>query len=209
MVKLSGPCMSLGASGTLADAITFSSWKGRPYARERVIPSNPKSGMQTGLRAMMSGLSKHWADMSAVEQAYWDDRAKAAVISNFNALIGFNMSRWKQATGPVVNPLDLTANGTLPEAGAGSATGGPSCMTIAQIVVAVNDGWLFVLHSATNQNFTATISNAVKAWGIKAAGTLTWVHSPIAAGVHYYKCSRVTKDGQLAIGVTEFSGTAT
>ena len=44
MVKLGGPALSLDASGTVGGILTFSKWKGRPYVRTRVIPSNPKSG---------------------------------------------------------------------------------------------------------------------------------------------------------------------
>lgn len=94
MVKVNAPMMSLDASGTLGDAITFSKWKGRPYVRERVIPSNPKSGGQTGRRAMFKFLAQAWASLGAPEQASWDDLADQLVASPFNAFISDNMEYW-------------------------------------------------------------------------------------------------------------------
>jgi len=38
--------MSLAASGTFADTLTASIWKGRPYMRQRVIPANPRTDLQ-------------------------------------------------------------------------------------------------------------------------------------------------------------------
>ena len=46
MVRVYGPAMSLDASGTLAETITFTKWKGRNVLRQRVIPTNPKTGPQ-------------------------------------------------------------------------------------------------------------------------------------------------------------------
>jgi len=94
MVKLRGPMFSLGASGTLADAVTFSINKGRPYARERVIPSNPKSGAQAGRRAMFTFLTQAWAALSDADKATWQDLADELVSAPFNAYMKTNMERW-------------------------------------------------------------------------------------------------------------------
>lgn len=100
MVKIRGPMMSLGASGSLADAVTFSIWKGRPYVRERVIPSNPQSGAQVGLRAMFSFLSKAWDALDAGDKASFQDLADQLVASPFNAYIAVNLHRWTNFLGP-------------------------------------------------------------------------------------------------------------
>jgi hypothetical protein len=50
MTKVNGPFMSLSASGTFADTLTASIWKGRPYIRQRVIPSNPRTDEQQQTR---------------------------------------------------------------------------------------------------------------------------------------------------------------
>lgn len=94
MVKLAGPMFSLAASGTLAKTITFATWKGRPYVRERVIPSNPKSGAQTGRRAMFAFLAQEWAALTVAEKATWQTIADEIVASPFNAYVRVNMGNW-------------------------------------------------------------------------------------------------------------------
>lgn len=60
MAKPTAPLFSLGAKGTLADAITYSSWKGVPYVRTRVIPANPRTTKQVERRDAFSVLANAW-----------------------------------------------------------------------------------------------------------------------------------------------------
>lgn len=100
MVKVYGPMMSLDASGTLADAITFSKWKGRNYVRERVIPSNPKSGAQTGRRAMFRFLAQNWDALATADKATFQALADELVASTFNAYVSLNMQDWHNFLAP-------------------------------------------------------------------------------------------------------------
>lgn len=50
MAKVSGPLMSMDASGGFGGALVFGKWKGRPTVRQLVIPANPKSAGQTVAR---------------------------------------------------------------------------------------------------------------------------------------------------------------
>ena len=92
---------SLSASGTLADAITFSSWKGRSYVRERVIPSNPKSGDQTGRRAMFKFLTQNWSGVGDADKATWQDLADQLVAARFNGYVSRNMGNWHNFLTPM------------------------------------------------------------------------------------------------------------
>lgn len=58
MAKVKGPLFSLEASGALAKTIVFSIWKGRPYVRELVNPSNPSSAGQVAIRLILGGVAK-------------------------------------------------------------------------------------------------------------------------------------------------------
>jgi len=82
VVKLKSPLMSLDASGSVGKAITFSKWKGRNYVRKLVIPHNPQSGLQTGMRAWLTWLSKYWAVLSAGDKAVWAAYYPADSISS-------------------------------------------------------------------------------------------------------------------------------
>lgn len=50
--------MSLSASGSVADTITFSIWKGRPYVRELVTPANPQTAGQAAVRSILGAIAK-------------------------------------------------------------------------------------------------------------------------------------------------------
>lgn len=50
--------MSLTASGTLGGILTASIWKGVPYMRLRVVPSNPRTSGQTTTRYQLGAIAK-------------------------------------------------------------------------------------------------------------------------------------------------------
>ncbi len=58
MAKVTGPLMSLDASGTVAKTAVFSKWKGRNYVRHRVIPINRNTTLQKGVRSILGTLAK-------------------------------------------------------------------------------------------------------------------------------------------------------
>lgn len=55
MAKVTGPLMSMSASGTVGSTITFDK---RGFVRERVIPANPQSDAQGNVRQMLLGVQK-------------------------------------------------------------------------------------------------------------------------------------------------------
>ena len=59
MAKTTGPLLSFDASGTTGKVMTASKWKGRTYMRLRVIPKNPKSDDQAGLRTVFGAVAKN------------------------------------------------------------------------------------------------------------------------------------------------------
>lgn len=63
MAKVTGPLMSLEASGTIGDALTFSRWVGRPYVRRYSVPGNPQTLIQETHRNRFSvmGTIATWA----------------------------------------------------------------------------------------------------------------------------------------------------
>jgi hypothetical protein len=58
MAKVTGPLMSMSASGKLGDAIVFFSWKGIDSVRQWIIPANPQSTGQGNIRTIIGGLGK-------------------------------------------------------------------------------------------------------------------------------------------------------
>ena len=68
MAKVTGPLMSMDASGKFGGALVYAKWKGRPTVRQLVTPSNPQSADQVAarnaVRAMAAG--QHWANVTAL-----------------------------------------------------------------------------------------------------------------------------------------------
>lgn len=54
MAKLKGPLFSLGASQQLGKTLVYFAWKGINVVREYVVPSNPKTALQTAHRAHLT-----------------------------------------------------------------------------------------------------------------------------------------------------------
>ena len=58
MAKVTGPLMSMSASGKLADSIVFFGWKGINVVRQWLIPANKQSADQGNQRTFMAGTGK-------------------------------------------------------------------------------------------------------------------------------------------------------
>lgn len=79
MAKVTGPLMSMSASGTVGKVATFSIWKGIAYVRQRVIPKNPKSVAQKAARSALGTIAKACASVLTLRA----DTAIPAVGSPF------------------------------------------------------------------------------------------------------------------------------
>ncbi len=91
MSKLTAPLFSLRASGTIGDAITFSSWKGIPYARTRVIPANPNTVNQQEVRGVFETLNNIWLNAPATFRATWNAFAVGKPLIGRNRFVGVNV----------------------------------------------------------------------------------------------------------------------
>jgi len=58
MAKVTGPLMSISASGKIADSIVFFGWKGHQCVRQWLKPANPQTAAQGDRRIMLGGLGR-------------------------------------------------------------------------------------------------------------------------------------------------------
>jgi len=164
MVKIYGPMFSLDASGTLADAVTFSKWKGRPYVRERVIPSNPKSGAQVGRRAMFTFLTQEWDAFGTDDKATWKDLAEQLVASNFNAYVATNMGRWHNFLPPSQQhpALENDTPGVLtPANSTNKAVWEENRIKLNIKLTTQNQNWGVVIFASATPSFDTAVGNAI------------------------------------------------
>lgn len=160
MALVNGPLFSLDASGTVGDAITFSKWKGRPYVRERVIPSNPKSGAQTGRRAMFAFLCTAWDALSAGEKASWQAGADQLVASPFNAYVSANMKSWHNFIPPTqLTPAAAANNGSDNILTAAVWEENRVKLSIAGSALA--EAWGIAIFASLTGTFTPSVGNCI------------------------------------------------
>lgn len=202
MVRVQAPMMSLEASGSIAGALVFSKWKGRPYVRELVKPSNPRSGGQVGIRSMLRFLSQDWQNLSTVKKATWLDRANAKVISTFNAYVGYNVYRWRDFLGPTDSDPEATTD-TPPTLGAGSAAAGVRSITVTQPITTPADGWGVAFFRSPTGTFTSTFDKLRYIGKIVSTADVNFVDSPLAPGTYYYEMRSFTMDGQMSAATAE------
>lgn len=111
MATTKAPLFVLDASGSLAKSIVFSKWKGRTYVRRHSIPSNPKTGLQTGVRAVMKFVTQNYKVLSAANKAEWLAQAAADNITALNAHVRDSIQRVRIGSGIRIN---LTSAATAP-----------------------------------------------------------------------------------------------
>lgn len=208
MVKVLGPMMSFEASGTIGKIATFSKWKGRPYVRQRVVPSNPKSALQVATRAILKFLSQAWVDVGSTPQGTWDDLAAASQISPFNAFVGRNGSRFREFQAPSQS-YPAPETGTPPVATLDSATGGPSYADLTFTITTLNNVWGVMIFRSPTGTFTPSRANCIAIIPVDGTGTLVYTDSNLAAGTYYWDAKFFTMEGLLGADEGEVTTTVT
>lgn len=205
MARVDAGALSIGASGTIAQTLTFSRWKGRPYVRQRVIPSNPRSGGQVGMRSFMRWGSRVWSGLSTANKATWESLADASAISPFNAFI---------SRGQVNARNNLGYQREYP-AESSSPPGAPTTPAATAVTRGLSLSWtdpgtgsLFgvIIYRSTTTGFTPAPSNVVQ---VVDAGVEEWIDTPLDPDTYYYVLKGFDFAGVLGTATSEFSGTVT
>jgi hypothetical protein len=92
MARLTGPLLSLDASGSIFSTVVYSKWKGINYARLSVTPYNPKSDYQVGVREVMSKGVMYFTKGSYVPapaKTWWNTYAEGTNMSGINRFMKF------------------------------------------------------------------------------------------------------------------------
>lgn len=206
MATTKGPLMSLDASGSVADTITFSKWKGRNYVRELVIPANPKTGLQTGVRATFKFITQVWASLSATIQGNWADLAKANAVTPLNEMIRDNQTRGRQDFGMKQDPT--VAEGAVEAAPVGGAAAAqPKSLKLTWTDSVGADDWCTEIYMSTTAGFTPSPANLI---AILPHGDQVFTVTGLETGTTYrFRIRGNEKGGTAGTLAAEFSGTPT
>ena len=91
MAKLTGPLLSFGARGQLGKAMVMAKWRGVPYARQHVIPTNPNTVAQQSVRKTFALLREMWKVAPTPIFNTWNAFAQGRPFLGVNKWIGENV----------------------------------------------------------------------------------------------------------------------
>jgi len=117
MAKVTGPFMSVDASGTIYKTLTASIWKGRNYIRGYFRPTNPNTPAQQAQRTLMAAAVAAWQALVPVapdsgaegDELYkdkWNEAARGVYppISGFNYYVMQHLLQEGDPTIPAIAP---------------------------------------------------------------------------------------------------------
>ena len=112
-MKSPAPFMSINPSGSIAGLLTASRWKGRPYVRLLVTPSNPQTAGQSATRSILGATAKackavltSFVDIAAVGSPFFQ-------MARDMAPSGQSWVSWLQKESYNANSAIITAYGLL------------------------------------------------------------------------------------------------
>lgn len=140
MARTIAPLLSFGASGAIAKTQVYSSWKGRPYARRYVIPSNPNSVDQQETRNTFRWLNNVWKFMPAGAVAAWQLYGQNNRFTDRNGFIKINLSDLREEATLANFIFSPAAGGGLVAAGI-SVTPGATQLAVTLTAPTLPTGW--------------------------------------------------------------------
>jgi len=207
MVKVKGQLLSLDGSGSIGGAITYSNWKGRPYAKQFKLPKQPNTAAQRGLKEAMGFIANEWNDLSAVSKASWEDLAAQTNISPFDSYVGYNLKRsaYNLAPTQAYPAAELTA--------ATQAVLGPPIIfdryvEIQMATFGPANPWGIILYAGQPSGFTPAPANVIF-WvqPITPLATLSIRWVPQARGTWQLRWAPFSLDGILDLDTGDVSAT--
>ncbi len=202
MVLVSGPMFSLGASGTIGDTLVFSIWKGRAYVRQRVIPTNPKSASQTGMRSMFSFLSKQWTNIAPIDQDTFNADAESKSISPFNSYMALNMDRWKNYLPPSQTFVPAEASTPLTVTTM-TLNGGEAYANVELTPSLATDIWGFIVYRELAVITDPNNSNCVYVLEADGANLVEFNDTGLAPGTYHYRAGVINVDGIQGVVIAD------
>jgi len=204
MAVVTAPILSFSASGAIAKTVVFASWKGRGYARQYLVPANPKSTEQMLTRNTFAWLSDVWKISPAEFRAPWAAYAKGLVMTDRNAWIMKNNGNLRDGSdldGIVLSPGAAGGLSIAPTitGGAGSITATmavpsplpPGWTIVSAVLVAIKEqspqeGTDFQMHVMADSStpFAPAISG-VAAGEYQAGAWFVYQRSPAATDLAY------------------------
>jgi len=114
MAKVTGALMSLTASGTIAQTLTYAAWKGVNYVRTRVIPANPRSTAQQSTRNVFKFVNDLYKFLPGIAREPWIAAVRSQAMTEANLFASKNVGVLRDETDLAMITLSPGAAGGIP-----------------------------------------------------------------------------------------------
>lgn len=148
MAKTTGPLFSLGARQSLASTLTYATWRGIPYVRQLVIPSNPRTTSQTNARNRFKTLSDMYTRFPAILLEPFEANAEGQPYTAKNRFFKINIPLINGQTDLQDLVLGTIANGGIPPLTVVSSDAGSQDLTLTATQPTLPTGWTQVAFQA-------------------------------------------------------------
>jgi hypothetical protein len=142
VAKTSGPLLSFRSRGSIGKAMTLGSWKGISYARQYVIPANPRTTAQVNNRNSFRWIGEAWRYAPDVLRAPWRAYVRGKPLTDRNAFLRENQPVLREADDITNIRLSIPVlGGPAPatfSANAGSSSG---TIQVSASPPTLPDGW--------------------------------------------------------------------
>lgn len=91
MAKVRGPLLSMTANGQIGKSQVYAQWRGIPYVRQLVVPSNPQTTEQTLTRDVFRFLNAWFRSLGPIGQQPWDLYATQRPFIARNGAVKINL----------------------------------------------------------------------------------------------------------------------
>lgn len=120
MVKLTGPLISIAASGTLGGLLTFNLQPRGTTLRKKPQPKHPRTGAQVAVQAALTFVTQQWQTLELWQQDSWLNPIFPDGPSPYNNYVLFNTRRIRSGLPPIqdyhVDLQGYVCQGFKPEA---------------------------------------------------------------------------------------------
>ncbi len=134
------PLLGVSASGTIGDSVTFGRWRGVNYARQRVVPANPRTTAQQSQRTLVKFVVGAWQRLPVISQDAFIAAARNTHMTGYNLFTKRNLISLAGATNAFAVVVSPGMGGSIPLSGI-SATGGAGTIDVSATVGYLPSGY--------------------------------------------------------------------
>jgi hypothetical protein len=144
MAKTNAPFLSFAGRGQIGKSMVASKWRGINYMRQYVIPANPNTVAQQGVRKLFAYLREMWKLAPPQVQDAWNAFASGRPFTGMNKWVGENVRVLNGMTDLDNLIFSPGAKGGLVPTGVSVTTGSTAgTITVTGSAPTAPDGWVF------------------------------------------------------------------